>query len=256
MPLLDLPDRSLAWEMIPGDPGRPVLVFLHEGLGSIAQWKDFPACLCAQTACAGLVYDRRGHGGSSPEPLPRGADYLHAAARDELPPVLAALLGGRAYVIVGHSDGGSIGLLHAATRPAGLRGLITEAAHVFVEEVTLAGIRAAVAAHAAGKLGGLARHHGDKAGALFAAWSATWLSDAFRDWNLESALPGIACPLLVMQGEDDQYGTARQVEAIVGAVAGAEAAMIPACGHAPHHEQRAAVTARMAAFIERLAVRA
>lgn len=227
---------------------NPVLVFLHEGLGCTAMWKDFPARLCALAGCEGLVYDRRGYGLSDPLQAGRNIHYLHQYALEELPQVLA-LLAGRPYVVIGHSDGGSIALLHAAAQPPGLRGAITEAAHVFVEDVTLAGIRAAQAAYAEGKLGGLARYHGGKTEQIFHAWSDTWLTPAFSRWNIEYLLASIACPLLALQGAGDQYGTPAQLDAIVHQAPRARRLLVPDCGHTPHQEQPQAVLAAMAEFL-------
>lgn len=235
---------------IAGDAGRPWLVFLHEGLGCTSLWGDFPQRLCAATGCRGLLYDRRGHGRSPAAAQPRTPGYLHAAALEELPAVLAAEIPGAAYVLVGHSDGGSIALIHAAQQPALLRGAVTVAAHVGVEDITLAGIRRAVAAWDAGKLAGLAAHHGDKTAALFGAWSETWLAPAFRDWNIEALLPQIRCPLLVVQGVDDPYGSPAQVDAVVRQTGGAASPLLlPACGHAPHRERTDALLASVCRFV-------
>ena len=242
--------HALFHQRIAGDPRRPWLVFLHEGLGCTAMWGDFPQRLCAATGCRGLLYDRRGHGRSAPLDGARSLHYLHAAALHELPAMLAALLPGEPYCLVGHSDGGSIALIHAAERPALLRGVIAEAAHVFVEPVTLEGIRRAESAHAAGKLHGLARYHGAQADALFHAWAQTWLSPWFRHWSIEYLLPAIRCPLLVLQGRDDQYGTPAQVEAIAGQAGGrTSATLLDGCGHTPHREAAAAVLELMGEFI-------
>lgn len=255
MPLLSLDHgRIIHYESIAAaDARRPRLVFLHEGLGCTAMWGDFPQRLCAATGCPGLVYDRVGYGLSSPLPGPRDARYLHAYALDELPAVLERLVPEGDYALVGHSDGGSIGLIHAATRPPRLRALITEAAHVFVEEVTLAGIRAAVAAYAAGRLRGLARYHGERADAVFRAWHEIWLDEAFRDWNLTALLPEIAVPVLAIQGVDDQYGTPAQVAAIVAGDTRRQPAMIADCAHTPHREQAEAVLHLMRDFLRECA---
>lgn len=249
MPLLQTADAELFYEKIEGGAEKPVLVFLHEGLGSVAMWRDFPARLCAATGCEGLVYDRRGYGLSSPLAAARSIHYLHDYALDELPAVLAALLPEREYWLVGHSDGGSIALIHGAERPARLRGVITEAAHVFVEEVTLEGIRAARAAWDAGKLKGLQRYHGDKTAAIFAAWADTWLEPSFAYWNIEYLLPAIACPVLALQGSEDQYGSAAQLAAIAGKTPRGQQRMLPACGHTPHAEAAGATLDAMQRFI-------
>jgi pimeloyl-ACP methyl ester carboxylesterase len=238
----------LGW--IEGAADKPVLVFLHEGLGCLAMWKDFPGRLCAATGCAGLVYDREGHGLSAPLAAPRTIHYLHDCALRELPAVLAALLPERDYILFGHSDGGSIALLHGAERPVRLRGIVTEAAHVMVEAVTLAGIEDAVAAWEDGKLEGLWRHHGDKTADLFYAWAGTWRTPAFAHWHIGYALPSIACPVLALQGRHDQYGTAAQLDAIAAGAPHARAVLLDGCGHAPHQDQPDTVIELAAAFVD------
>lgn len=229
-------DRRLFYEAHPGDEGRPVLVFLHEGLGSVGQWRDFPEKLCRRTGCPGLVYDRLGHGGSSPLQRPRTIDYLHDCALVELPQVIEALLPGQPFILVGHSDGGSISLIFAATKPPLLLGVVAVAVHVFVEQCSLDGIKKAMAAFAQGKLQrGLARLHGEKGEALFKAWADTWTSPWFAAWNIEDLLPSIDVPVLALQGRDDQYGTTAQIDAIVGKSGGsATPLLLEDCGHAPH----------------------
>lgn len=236
------------------DGGEPVLVFLHEALGSVSQWKDFPAALCARTGRAGFVYDRPGHGRSGPLAGPRGKEYLRDEALEGLPRTLeAAGIGGR-VVLVGHSDGGTIALLYAAARPERVAGVISEAAHVFNDDFTRAGVRSTVeAARDGALLKRLERHHGGKTDALFRAWHETWLSPWFRDWDVRPLLGKVTAPVLVVQGLDDKYGTSAQVEAIARGVRRAEVLMVPACGHAPHHERREAVLERMAAFVAALA---
>lgn len=239
-------------EWIAGPEQRPVLVFLHEGLGCVAMWKDFPQRLCALAGCPGLVYDRLGYGRSDPLTKPRSVHYLHETTLIELPAVLARLLPGRPYIVIGHSDGGSIALLHGAAQPDGLLGVITEAAHVFVEDVTLAGIRSALEAWRAGKLRGLERYHGSKTGTIFHAWADTWLTPAFAHWNIEGVLASIACPVLALQGEGDQYGTQAQLASIAARAPNARWHMLPDCGHTPHLENPDATLAVMAAFIGQL----
>jgi len=239
----------LHYEWIDGPAGRPVLVFLHEGLGCTAMWKGFPRRLCAAVGCPGLVYDRLGYGLSDPLTNPRGILYLHETALIEIPQVLARLVGERPYLVVGHSDGGSLALLHAATQPAGLLGVVTEAAHVFVEDVTLQGIRTALAAWDAGKLRGLERYHGAKTSAIFHAWADTWLWPPFAQWNIEDVLAAIACPVLALQGEGDQYGSAAQLASIARRAPQGRQQLLPDCGHTPHLENPEATVAAMAAFI-------
>lgn len=233
-----------------GAQGEPCLVFLHEGLGSIGQWKGFPADLCRALGLLGLVYERLGHGGSDPLPGARPLDYLEIEGRAVLPEVLAACAIDRP-ILVGHSDGGSIALVYAATEPDRPRACVCLAAHVFVEEETLAGIRDVVARWRAGELETrLARYHGANTRAMFHGWADAWLGPGFRDWNIEALLPRIVCPVLVIQGANDEHATVAQVAAIAAGVTGpAERWVIPACGHGPHLEARADVVARIARFL-------
>lgn len=229
----------------PGRAGVP-LVFLHEGLGSIAAWRDFPRAACDRLDAPGLAYSRRGYGRSTPLSGPRTPDYLHREAWQVLPALLAhfALPD---VVLVGHSDGASIALLHAARHAP--RAIALMAPHVFVEDVTLAGIRAARDAWDAGKLRPpLARLHDDPDGA-FHGWNDGWLNPAFRDWNIESELSGIRCPVLAIQGYGDQYGTMQQLDRIAAAVAGpCRLLKLEQCGHSPQRDQPEAVTAALQAL--------
>lgn len=230
---------------------EPTLVFLHEGLGSIAQWRDFPLALSCAVNMRAVVYERRGHGKADPLDGPRCVRYLHEEARSSLPEVLRKLQIDDA-VLIGHSDGGSIAIIFAALYPQKVRGIITEAAHVFVEEVTIAGIRAAVRLYESFDLPErLVKYHGSNTEAVFRGWSDTWLSEAFRNWNIEEYLPKVQCPVLAIQGLNDAYGTPAQVKAIVSGVSGpAEPLLIADCGHVPHHEARETVLAQMTRFIK------
>lgn len=243
-------NSSIYYHLIDGDQSRPYLVFLHEGLGCAAMWKNFPEQLCRRTGCAGVVYDRLGYGKSSPLRNERQLSYLHEYALQELPEVLTAVIPDRSYILIGHSDGASIALIHAAQAPQRLLGVITEAAHVFVEQVTIEGIKAAEQGWQQGKFRGLSKYHGARAETVFKAWTETWLAHWFREWNIENLLAGIVAPLLVIQGADDQYGSIRQVEAIVGgSSSSARHQIIKSCGHAPHLEAREVVLESMADFI-------
>ena len=242
---------EIYYETFDGDPSLPVLVFLHEGLGCTAMWDQFIRTLCRSTGHPGMAYDRQGYGQSSALTQKRTLDYLHDYAFEELPQVLGTVIPGREYILVGHSDGGSIALLHASENPSGLRSAVTSAAHVFCEDVTLEGIRAATLAFKAGKLQGLYRFHSDKTDTIFYAWSDTWLAPHFKQWNMEDCLRDIRVPVLVMQGKDDQYATLKQVEAICEQVSGpARPGLIDNCGHSPHQDQPDAVTALIADFIQ------
>lgn len=235
------------------EPRHPaVLVFLHEGLGSVGQWRDFPDALCARLGMEGLAWDRWGYGLSEPFDRPRTVRYLHDEAYDALPDALHTA-GVERAVLVGHSDGGSIALLFAARFPEATAAVVSEAAHVFVEEETLAGIRAAVDAYAHTDLKQrLARHHREKTGRVFSHWADCWLSPPFRHWNIEADIRGLRAPLLLIQGADDAYGTTAQLDAIAAAAEGTvKRVLLPGCGHVPHHEQRQAVVDLMAGFIGR-----
>ncbi|MCK9229180.1 MAG: alpha/beta hydrolase [Syntrophales bacterium] len=245
-------DESLYYRLIDGTVTGPYLVFLHEGLGCVAMWKDFPDRLCAATGCPGLVYDRRGYGRSSPLRGPRRIHYLHDYALQELPQLLEGTIPGMPYILVGHSDGGSIALIHGAERPPLLQAIITVAAHVFVEPETLAGIEGAVLQYRSGRLRTLSAYHGDKTDSVFRAWSDTWLSPWFYPWNIEYLLRSIDCPLLVIQGADDRYGTKRQVDSITSGTTGeATAVVMERCGHTPHQEQPDETLAVLSEYIEK-----
>lgn len=232
--------------------GRPVLVFLHEALGSISLWRDFPDALAAGCGCDALIYDRPGSGRSAALAAKRGLNYLHHQAQVVLPALLEACGTGQ-IIPVGHSDGGSIALLFAAAFPEKTALLITEAAHVYVEEITLAGIREALRAYddpATELAKKLRRHHRKKTEALFTAWHRTWLSPAFRDWNIEACLPQVRAPLLAIQGAADEYATPAHLQAIASQVGGpAEALLIPDCPHTPHRKARDTVLAAMTHFV-------
>lgn len=235
------------------EPGVPTLVFLHEGLGCVALWRDFPERLVARTGLPGFLYSRLGYGRSDPRPGPLPLDYHEPAAVDELPKILAAA-GITRPLLIGHSDGGTIALLYAArgVRPPPLA-VVTLAAHVFNEEVTIAGIeRTKVAFETTDLRARLARYHGENVDGAFRGWCDVWLSAPFRDWNIESCLPAIRCPLLVIQGEEDPYGSPRQVSAICAGAGGeAEPALLPALGHAPHLEDPDTVIATISDFLGR-----
>lgn len=214
---------------------RPTMVFLHDSLGCITVWRDFPDRLAADVGCDAVVYDRRGYGASSPFAAePRTPQYLEHEA-DELLRVLDALAL-REVILFGHSDGGSIALIAAAREPERVRALVTEGAHAFVEEVTLAGIREARDALRATDLRErLLRHHGERTDGVLSRWIDTWLSPAFRDWSIERYLPAVRCPTLVLQGALDEYGSPAQVESITEGVGGvSRGVLMPGIGHSPH----------------------
>ena len=210
------------------------VVFLHEGLGSVAAWRDFPRALCDRLHAPGLVYSRRGYGRSTPLADVRATDYLHREAWDVLPALLGQLQIERPF-LVGHSDGGSIALLYAARFDP--LAIAVMAPHVFVEDVTIAGIVDARAAWQHGRLREpLARVHDDPDGA-FSGWNDGWLNPAFRHWNIEAELPKIRCPVLAIQGFDDQYGTMEQLDRIARGAPAAQLLKLEDCGHTPQRDQ-------------------
>ena len=232
-------------------PDRPALVFLHEGLGCVEMWRGFPTHVAERTLCRTVVYSRQGYGRSDPLDAPRTPRYLHDEALEVLP-VLRDVLGLDRVVLIGHSDGASIALIHAGAGRWPVEGLVAMAPHEFVEDVTLAGIRATSrdweTTDVARRIG---RYHRDPE-QVFRAWYDTWLSPAFRDWNIEEHLPGIRCPILAVQGEDDGYATMAQLDAITALATAAvtvEQLRLPACGHSPHQDQESAVTDAIARFI-------
>ncbi|MBZ4193056.1 MAG: alpha/beta hydrolase [Candidatus Contendobacter sp.] len=229
----------------------PTLVFLHEGLGSIGQWGAFPAQLCALTHLPGLVYERWGYGRSQGLTGPRPNDYLQQEAQDSVPEVLAACGIADPSILFGHSDGASIALLFAAAFPDRTLAVISEAAHVFVEDVCLAGIRIARTDFEQGPLReGLRRHHGDNTELMFRGWSNAWLRPDRRNWEMQAELRRLVCPTLIIQGQGDKYGTRAQVDAIAAEVScPAEILWLPDCGHSPHHQARAVVLDTAGRFI-------
>jgi pimeloyl-ACP methyl ester carboxylesterase len=235
---IDIAGARLELLRIAPERAAPTIVFLHEGLGSVAGWRDFPRTVCDRLAAPGLVYSRRGYGRSTVLDAPRAADYLHREAWDVLPALLAAL-GIEQPFLVGHSDGGSIALLFAARYSP--RAIAVMAPHVFVEDVTIEGIRAARAAWGSGKLHEpLARLHEDPDGAFF-GWNDGWLAPDFRSWNIEAELPKIRCPVLAIQGYEDTYATMEQLERIARGTRNCRLLKLENCGHSPQRDQPAAV---------------
>ncbi len=262
MPFVTAGGRRLEYEWVgapPGDRGRapasPVVVMLHEGLGSVALWRDFPAAVAAAVKLPVLVYSRWGYGKSEPIPQgPRPPDYMIPEGRAALPELLTKL-GVARPILLGHSDGGSIALIHAgsglAPRPLGV---ITMAAHVFVETVSTISIAKARVAYEESDLRAkLARFHDDVDGAFY-SWNCTWLLPAFiRGFNIEDEVARIGCPVTAIQGEDDEYGTVKQLESIRARSGGrAEIVLVPNCRHSPHRDQKEATLGAIVRHVERV----
>jgi len=248
-------ELRIEYVRIAGDTSAPTLVFLHEGLGSVSMWRDFPERVAAETRCPALVYSRRGYGNSTPIAGARAPDYMHVEATSTLPALLD-ILAIDDLVLIGHSDGASIALIHAgaSNRPKQVRGVVALAPHVFVEPLSIASIERAREQYETTDLrAGLARHHAD-VDAAFRGWNDIWLAPAFRSWNIEPSLSGIECPLLLIQGRDDEYGTLAQIDAIEARVlGGVERVVLDDCGHSPQRDQPEATLAAIRRFIETMA---
>lgn len=225
---------------------QPTLVFLHHALGSVRQWKGFPEDLAQKTGLSAFAYNRQGHGGSDEPGIPRDIDYLHIEAFERLPHLLQTL-NIQQPLLIGHSDGATIALLYASRFPCA--GVIAEAPHILVEPHTLEGIREALREKES-LIRGLEKYHGAKAAALVDAWAGTWLAPWFYTWNIQPALAAISCPVLVMQGTKDPYGTMVHTEGILKALPKKACSfMVKDGGHFLHIEAREATLERMATFI-------
>jgi len=241
--------RRLETLWIPAaNTNAPPIVMLHEGLGSIAHWRDFPSRLADRTGCGVLVYSRYGYGNSDRLAEKRPVEYMHREGEVVLPALLEQL-GIAKPVLLGHSDGASIAIIFAGKYPEATRALILEAPHVFVEDVSVESIARAKTVYETTDLARkLARYHAHP-DETFWGWNDIWLDPQFRSWNIEGCLGKIHCPVLVIQGEDDEYGTTGQVEAIQARVPQAEVLLLPNCGHSPHRDQPGATLERIAKFI-------
>ncbi len=224
---------------------------LHEGLGSIALWKDFPELLAARTGCKVLLYSRYGHGNSDKLLEKRPVTFMHHEGEVVLPELLEKL-GIARPILLGHSDGGSIAIVFAGKHPEAASALILEAPHVFVEDLSVTSITQAKVNYQTTDLPRkLSRHHAH-VDATFWGWNDIWLDPDFRSWNIEEYLAAIRCPVLCLQGDEDEYGTIAQVEAIQAQVPHTEIVMLPECKHSPHRDQTEQTLARMAEFVTRL----
>jgi len=245
--------RSLEVQRIPGvNPQAPELVFLHEGLGSVSHWKDFPERVAATTGCSVTLYSRYGSGNSELLTEARTVTYMHDEALRTLPDLLAQLRIENP-ILVGHSDGASIALIHAGANDA-VRALVLLAPHVFVEDLSVASIAEAKTSFETTNLPEkLARHHRDPAG-TFWGWNNIWLHPDFRSWNIEEYLHRITCPILAIQGLDDQYGTMAQVRAIARKSGGpVEILPLAECRHSPQRDQPETTLAATAKFVKGIA---
>ena len=233
--------------------GRPTIIFLHDSLGSIQLWRDFPQKLAEAAQCNLLVYDRLGYGRSAAMLSPqRELNYLEKEA--DILNLLLEKLEIDDAILFGHSDGGSIALITAGKYPERIKAVVSEAAHLFAENITIQGIKEAMEAYKTTDLKErLERYHGDNVEFLFGAWTETWTHPDFLNWNIEHFLPGITCPVLVIQGDADEYGTLLQVERTIAQVSGiSEKFILPETGHTPHKESPDAVLQKATQFIASL----
>jgi pimeloyl-ACP methyl ester carboxylesterase len=228
------------------------IVFMHEGLGSVSMWSDFPARAARATGCAVVAYSRFGYGHSDPRVASYRVQYAHEEAQIVLPEFLERLEIAEP-ILFGHSNGAEIAIIHAGTSER-VKGLVVEAPHVFVEDVTFKAISAAKVAFETTDLPRkLARHHAD-ADMAFRGWNDIWLHPDFRQWSIEEYLPRIQCPVLAIQGYDDEYGTMVHIETIASQVRGpVEFVKLEHCGHSPHRDQPQAVLEALTRFIAKLA---
>jgi pimeloyl-ACP methyl ester carboxylesterase len=232
----------------------PTLVLMHEGLGCVSMWRDFPARLAERTGYGVFAYSRAGYGNSDPVPVPRALDYMHVEALEVLPRVLDAA-GIRKAILVGHSDGASIATIYAGGRQDfRVRGLVLLAPHFFVEDVSIRSIEAAKSAYETGDLRArLAKYHGSNIDIAFWGWNKAWLDPAFRAWSIDDYVAHVRVPILIIQGEDDEYGTRAQIElAQREAYCPVDVTLLPHCGHAPQFDQPEATLEPIAAFVQRV----
>jgi pimeloyl-ACP methyl ester carboxylesterase len=251
MPFITIGPGRIEYDRIDaGSPDGPTLVMLHEGLGSISMWRDFPHQLARATRRNVVIYSRHGYGRSAPLRAPRSVRYMHDEALIVLPQFLDALEI-RDPILFGHSDGGSIALIHAGGSGRKVAGVIALAPHVFVEDLSITSIEAAKVAYETTNLRErLGRYH-DDADDAFRGWNDIWLHPEFRSWNIEEHLPRIACPVLAMQGADDEYGSGDQIRRIARTTADVESIILANCRHSPHRDQPEAVLDAVTGWLER-----
>jgi pimeloyl-ACP methyl ester carboxylesterase len=252
MPFIEVCAQRIEYEHVAvAASTRPTLVFLHEGLGSVAMWRDFPSRVAHATGCDALLYSRCGYGRSDPLAGDRSVRYMHDEALVALPELLDKL-GLARPILIGHSDGASIALIHAGGAGRALTGVVVLAPHVLVEDISVTSIAAAKVAYERTDLRArLQRYHADVDSAFW-GWNRIWLAPAFRDWNIEEYLPGIGCPVLAIQGEDDEYGTMEQLRRIDAGVRDAELVALADCRHSPHKDQPEATLEAIVRFVDRV----
>jgi pimeloyl-ACP methyl ester carboxylesterase len=251
MPQVVVDGRSLDYRLLGDRGGEPALVFLHEGLGSVELWRSYPEDVVARTGGEALVYSRYGHGWSDPLDAPRTPDFMHREGLVVLPELLDRL-GFDRPILIGHSDGASIAIVHAGAGHD-VAGLILLAPHVYVEEISMSGLDAAWERFETTDLAAkMAKYHADP-DRTFRGWGEIWRSPDFRSWNIEEYLPGISCPVLLIQGNQDEYGTVGQLASIERQVSGpVETVFLDECGHSPHLSRPDVVVDVTTEFVARM----
>jgi pimeloyl-ACP methyl ester carboxylesterase len=254
--LINIDGKAIYYEFINSDllnnlNPEPLLIFLHHGVGSVRQWADFPLLLSSSLKYPALLYDRYGYGRSEALSTSREADYLNHEGLVVLPELIDRLNIKNKLILIGHSDGGSIALIYASLAPDNFSGIITEAPHVFVDDYSRSGVKKTVVDFESGRLKrGLRKYHEDKVESMFYGWADIWLSEKFRTWNIEEMLNKIEVPVLVIQGDKDEYGTISQVEATQTPFKErATVSIINNCGHSPHSEYKNDILGLMRNFI-------
>ena len=253
MPQISVLGGNIEVRMIPAAAsGCPPLVFLHEGLGSVSMWRDFPDKVARRVGAPAVVYSRFGYGKSDGIDGPRATNFMHTEAIEVLPALLDTL-GVEAPILIGHSDGASIALIHAAISGRKTSAAVLMAPHVFVEPISVESIARVTETYETTDLQArLARHH-DRVDDAFLGWSRIWLDPRFRSWSLAKEAAALSVPTLLIQGEDDEYGTLAQIDAITEIAPGPiERLVLANCGHSPHRDQEAAVLDAIAGFVARL----
>lgn len=259
MPFCKIADKKIHYcfvnEHLLSENKSPI-IFLHEGLGSIEQWKDFPEKLCKTLNLPGLVYDRYGYGKSEEFAEPRNINYLQQEAEVFLPGILEFLKIEKPVFLFGHSDGASIALIYAGLFPEKVVALVSEAAHVIIEDISRTGIKAAIKQFETSKLKKLLeKYHGINTEPMFYGWANTWISKESESWNICHFLKTIICPVLLIQGENDEYGTSLQLHLISNnCKASCNIIEIQDCGHVPHFEQQDMVLEETRSLFESLCI--
>jgi len=252
MGFIQVQDHRIEYDFVhASSAGAPVMIFLHDGLGSLSMWKDFPSRVAHATGCNALLYSRYGYGQSDALTASRHVDFMHDEALKALPELLDRLEV-RRPILFGHSDGGSIALIHAGGSGRPVAGVIAMAPHVVVEDISIRSIKAAKQSYETTNLKDRLRRYHAHPDSAFWGWNDIWLRPEFRNWNIEEFLPPITCPILAIQGEDDEYGTMQQIDLIAQFASNVDLLKLTDCRHSPHFDQPEAVIEAVTRFVDRI----